>query len=97
LNREYPREELPWVEEEWSLDEANTGKAVGYTLRSYRSGVERIYDSLYDALTEGKALIVTLPQVRRQIAILEEAHRQNPLPVLVPQWEDQAAAPEQRP
>lgn len=86
LDRKYPSEELPWVEKEWHLDEAKAGKAVGYTLRSYRSGVQWIYDSLYDSITRGKPLVVTLPQVRRQIAVLEAAHRQNPLPRKVSRW-----------
>jgi predicted dehydrogenase len=85
-DRAYPGETLPWVEREWSLDETQAGKAVGYTLRSFRAGIQVIYDNLYDALTQGQALLVTLPQVRRQIAVLEEAHRQNPLPMKVQQW-----------
>lgn len=86
LNRQYPGEQLPWEEREWSLDAAQSGPAVGYTLRSYRSGVQWIYDSLYDTITQGAPLVVTLPHVRRQIHVLEEAHRQNPLPVKVQQW-----------
>ena len=35
---------------------------------------------LYAALTEGKPMEVTLEQVRRQIMIIEESHKQNPLP-----------------
>ena len=85
-DRQYPGEELPWEEREWSLDKALAGKAVGYTLRSYRSGVQWIYDGLYDAITQGAPLAATLPQVRRQIAVLEEAHRQHPLPVKQTQW-----------
>ena len=38
------------------------------------------YTTVYEHLTEGKPLTVTLRQVRRQIAVIEEAHRQNPLP-----------------
>jgi len=86
MDRQYPHESLPWVEKEWSLDEATAGEAVGYTLRSYRSGVQWIYDSLHDAIAHGKDLIITLPQVRRQIAVLEEAHRQNPLPRKRNRW-----------
>lgn len=86
VNREYTHETLPWKEEQWSLDEATAGESVGYTLRSYRSGVQYIYDSLYGAITRGEELIVTLPQVRRQIAVLEEAQRQNPLPKKRETW-----------
>jgi predicted dehydrogenase len=85
-DRQYPRETLPWVEKTWSLDEAVAGKATGYTLRSYRSGVQWIYDGLYGAVVHGKKLVATLPQVRRQIAVLEQAHRQNPLPRKLQRW-----------
>jgi hypothetical protein len=85
-DRQYPHEALPWKEKEWSLDEATAGESVGYTLRSYRSGVQWIYDGLYDAAVRGKPLAVTLPQVRRQIAVLEEARRQNPLPRKTRRW-----------
>lgn len=85
-NRQYPHETLPWVEKQWTLDEATAGEAVGYTLRSYRSGVQWMYDSLYGAIVHDRDLIVTLPEVRRQIAVLEEAHRQNPLPRRTRRW-----------
>ncbi|NLF33110.1 MAG: Gfo/Idh/MocA family oxidoreductase [Planctomycetes bacterium] len=84
--REYPRETLPWQEQEWVLDESTAGKAVGYTLRSYNVGIKAVYDSLYRTLTEGAPPAVSLAEVRRQIAVLEEAHRQNPLPQTTTQW-----------
>jgi hypothetical protein len=34
---------------------------------------------VYNHLTQGTPLVVTPQQVRRQIAVMEEAHRQNPL------------------
>jgi len=37
------------------------------------------YDNLYEVLAEGKPLAVPPQQVRRQIAVMEEAHRQNRL------------------
>jgi predicted dehydrogenase len=43
----------------------------------------RYYVNAYEAMTEGAPLVVQLSQVRRQIAIIEECHRQNPLPVTV--------------
>ena len=33
----------------------------------------------YKTLAEGSPLVITPEQVRRQIAVIEEAHRQNPL------------------
>ena len=40
----------------------------------------KYYKQLYAALTEGTPMEVTLEQVRRQIMIIEECHKQNPLP-----------------
>ena len=39
----------------------------------------RYYLNIYDAITNGAPLTVKLSQVRRQIAIIEECHRQNPM------------------
>lgn len=80
VDRQYPREELPWVEASWSLEEKPAGTVSGYTLRSMPSGPRRIYENVHAVLTAGAALEITPDQVRRQIAILEECHRQNPLP-----------------
>jgi hypothetical protein len=41
--------------------------------------VARLYDTVYDRLVNDKPLVVTLEQVRQQIWVMEEAHRQNPL------------------
>ena len=42
----------------------------------------RYYEQLYRTLTEGAPFFCTLDQVRVQIAVIEECHRQNPLPKL---------------
>jgi len=86
LDRRYPGETLPWIEKNWELDQTKAGKAVGYTLRSYRSGVQWIYDGLHDTIVRDTPLVVTLPEVRRQVAVLEEAHRRSPLPCRVERW-----------
>ncbi len=78
VNRDYPREQLPWVEEAWALDPEDDQSIVGYTLRSVASGPRCIYENLYDVLAGRGQLLATLPQTRRQIAIIEECHRQNP-------------------
>ena len=39
----------------------------------------RYYINIYDAITTGAPLVVKLSQIRRQIAIIEECHRQNPM------------------
>jgi predicted dehydrogenase len=80
VDRKYPKEELPWVEETWSLEPEQGAQAVGYTLRSLPTGPLRVYGNLHDVLCKGDALLITTDQVRRQIAIMEECHRQNPLP-----------------
>ena len=38
------------------------------------------YQNIYDAMLNGAPLKVTWEQVRRQIRVIEECHRQNPLP-----------------
>ncbi|MEW6753647.1 MAG: Gfo/Idh/MocA family oxidoreductase [Candidatus Latescibacterota bacterium] len=78
VKRRYPSEELPWVEECWTLQDERS--ATGYTVRSLPTGQEFIYANLYDAITRGARLEITPAQVRKQIAVLEECHRQNPLP-----------------
>ena len=80
LNRQYPRETLPWVEDMWTpeLSAEQRKQSSGYTLTSFASGVQRFYDNLYQVLRGREKLLITIPQVRKQIAIIEEAHRQNP-------------------
>ena len=80
IDRKYPREELEWIEESWSLEEAKTEGAVGYTLESMKSGPARIYDNIHDVLTNGAEKLIKPEQSRKQVAVIEECHRQNPLP-----------------
>ncbi len=69
--RQYCREELPWKEESWSLpeEEANLFDVIG----------KRYYRDLYKGFAEGGEMEVSIGQVRRQVAVIEECHRQNPL------------------
>ena len=46
----------------------------------FNSMAARFYANLYDALTTGAALAIPPEQVLQQIAIIEECHKQNPLP-----------------
>lgn len=39
----------------------------------------KYYCNIYDALTKDAPLVVQLSQIRRQVAIIEECHKQNPL------------------
>ena len=73
--RAYCREDLPWQEAAWDLpeEEGNLFDIMG----------TRYYEDLYRYATEGITPEVTVQQVRRQIAVIEESHRQNPLQVSV--------------
>jgi len=44
------------------------------------SGPERFYNNVYDVLANGAERLIKPEQTRKQIAVMEEAHRQNPLP-----------------
>ena len=46
----------------------------------FNSMAARFYNNLYDALTTGAALEIPPEQVLQQIAVIEECHKQNPLP-----------------
>ncbi len=67
----YCSEKLTWHTDSWDAQADEN---------SFVSAVRAYYDTIYAHLTEGKPLVVTLKQVRRQIAVINEAHRQNPLP-----------------
>lgn len=67
----YGLETLPWTEHQWDIPEA-----IG-DVADYMSDL--FYRKLYSAIAEGAPLEVTPRQVRRQIAVIEECHKQNPL------------------
>ena len=67
-DRSYNREEIPWVEESWSLSEYVGPGHTGF------------YLDLYKSIREGKPLFITLESVRRQVEVLEECHTRCPLP-----------------
>lgn len=72
-NLAYCSETLPWQNASWDVpaDQKDLFFAAG----------EPFYVRLHESLAEGRPLAVTPAQVRRQIAVIEECHRQNPLPV----------------
>ncbi|NLW51238.1 MAG: Gfo/Idh/MocA family oxidoreductase [Candidatus Brocadiaceae bacterium] len=70
--RKWCREELPWVEKTWTVPKS---KANMFPVMA-----RIFYNRLHEALTEGAPLVITPQQVRRQIAVIEECRRQNPLP-----------------
>jgi len=63
----YCGENLVWHEGKWEAEEAGT----------FTYATERLYDTVYRHLTEGTPLVVTPEQVRQQIWVMEESHRQN--------------------
>ncbi len=67
----YCREELKWYEESWDVPEEQSDL--------FKTISQGFYDMLYKTLTEDAPLEITLEQVRQQIAVIEECHRQNPL------------------
>ena len=70
-NRQYCGETLPWTEMSCSF---------GSQTDFFTLAIGGFYNHLHDVI-EGKAdFEIKLDQVRRQVAVLEEAHRQNPLP-----------------
>jgi predicted dehydrogenase len=69
--RLYCSEELKWHTGSWDA----TGEEKD--LFDYM-GV-RFYENLYDVMTRGTRLAVTPEEVRQQIAVIEECHRQCPL------------------
>ncbi|MBN1352892.1 Gfo/Idh/MocA family oxidoreductase [candidate division KSB1 bacterium] len=71
-NREYCKESLPWIEESWKITREDYDPFV------YNSKL--FYENVYVALVNGSELVVKPREVRRQVAVIEECHRQNPLP-----------------
>ncbi len=67
----YCSEKLTWHEHSWDLPKESKDL---FNTMSYS-----FYSMLYKVLTEGAPLEITLEQVRRQIAVIEECHRQKPL------------------
>ncbi|MGI6705723.1 MAG: Gfo/Idh/MocA family protein [Clostridia bacterium] len=67
----YCSEGLKWYEEAWEVPHGE--KDLFMTM----SGA--FYSMLYRTLTEQAPLEITPQQVRQQIAVIEECHRQNPL------------------
>ena len=69
----YCGEPLVWHEDTWERADAGT----------FTYATERLYDTVYRHLTEGTPLVVTPAQVRQQIWVMEESHRQNPMARMV--------------
>ena len=63
----YCSEKLPWKEESWDGDPN----------APFDQAVDGYYSNIYQHIFYDKPLEVTLKQVRQQVAVYEEAHRQN--------------------
>lgn len=63
----YCNEKLPWNEDSWKVDNDDI----------YFTSTKKFYATIYDHLVNGKDLVITPEQVRMQIEVQEEAHRQN--------------------
>jgi predicted dehydrogenase len=66
--RKYFSENIPWIEKTWKI----SAKAIGPH--------KAFYNHFYQFATGKAKLVITPAQVRRQVAVLEECHRQNRLP-----------------
>lgn len=75
----YPVDEITWHEKSWPADETDTKSKRGYSAATAASTnmTECFYKMLYKTLSRGAPLEITPQQVRRQIAVIEECHRQN--------------------
>jgi len=71
-NPSYCRENLTWHEDSWGISE-EAGKDLFGTM------TKEFYSMLYKTLTTGAGLEITPQEVRQQIAVIEECHRQNSL------------------
>ncbi len=70
----YCSEKLTWYEESWDVPPEDKDL--------FNSMAAKFYANLYEALTAGAPLAVPPEHVRQQVAVIEECHRQNPLPRL---------------
>lgn len=74
FERQFCSEKLSWQEESWNFADPSSN-ADGFV------GLSRgVYRNLYDVLRNGGEREIKLSEVRRQILVMEETHRQNPLP-----------------
>ena len=69
--RAYCSEKLKWHEKSWNVPESRKN-TFAYMSKCF-------YTMLHNSLTKGTPLVITPEQVRQQIAVIEEAHRQNPM------------------
>lgn len=66
----YCRENLDWHKFEEDL----TGTAFDTAVKAY-------YENIYQHLTNGEELVIKPEKIKQMVALFEEVHRQNPMPV----------------
>jgi scyllo-inositol 2-dehydrogenase (NADP+) len=71
-NRTFCNETLSWTEDSWKCEIPDLFQTL--------SGA--FYNNVHEVILKKAQPVVTLAQVRRQVAALEACHRQNPLPKL---------------
>jgi len=69
---------LVWHEESWEMPDDTLNN-----MNVFEISTIELYNMLYNVMKEGGELTITPHQVRQQIAVMEEAHRQCPLPKTV--------------
>ncbi len=77
----YCGENLVWHTDTWpvSIGKKEEKEATYSSASAAQSNMTAdFYDMIYDVLCKGKKLEVTPEQVRRQIAVIEKCHKQNP-------------------
>ena len=70
--RKYCSEQLTWHEGSWDLPEEHSDWFQYMALT--------FYTHLYETIVNGAPLVIPPEHVRQQISVIEECHRQNPLP-----------------
>lgn len=74
----YCSEKLEWVEKSWNVSDAASDTAYIPGQPAEEPTIE-FYNMLYGHIVNGGTLEITPQQVRQQIAVMEECHRQNPM------------------
>ncbi|MCK5804143.1 MAG: Gfo/Idh/MocA family oxidoreductase [Lentisphaeria bacterium] len=67
----YCSDKLVWHERGWNVPSSQKDL--------FNSMGAKFYSNLYNAITKGEDLVIPPEQVRQQVAVIEECHRQNPL------------------
>ncbi len=75
-DRSYNSEKLEWTEETWGESDGVAGRAYSSAAAALGKGGP-FYEDLHDLLTKGEPFPITLEQVREQIRVFEECHRQS--------------------